>query len=73
MAARRSGENRNPRDLCGVAEPGRFSDQALFHQNQPAFGAKTEDRTRDLPLTMGVLYQLSYLGFFSKRTAGNVT
>ncbi len=26
------------------------------------FGAETEDRTRDLALTMGVLYQLSYLG-----------
>jgi hypothetical protein len=25
-------------------------------------GAETEDRTRDLTLTMGVLYQLSYLG-----------
>ena len=32
------------------------------HEYEDKFGAKTEDRTRDLPLTMGVLYQLSYLG-----------
>lgn len=39
----------------------------LFFCNQSmtnivASGAKIGVRTRDLPLTMGVLYQLSYLG-----------
>lgn len=45
----------------------------LFKKSHEASGANNGNRTRDLTLTMGVLYRLSYVGtrgiiFFSSKT-----